>query len=136
MNSKPQINAGEMTDHQAGSWLKKMTEAAENMSGSGPLRFVSNRLPSIAGDLHEVLSDVSNKITYLESMKTARSVDQTILAQEDLRLLLETSQSIRSCLQAIETCLVPLRENLEKHWCLLAQGENQESSAPATEGSD
>ncbi|HAM4877377.1 hypothetical protein RCT21_11075 [Escherichia marmotae] len=131
MDNKIKISATGMTDRQINLYLKELAEAAEEMDSGGPLRYAVNRLPSLADGLRDVLDDMSKKITYLELVETTRSEDLTILIQEDLKLLHETSKSIRSCLQAIESCLEPLQKNREKHWRLFAQNEEQEFSIQA-----
>ncbi|EAA6836131.1 hypothetical protein D3S21_15630 [Salmonella enterica] len=125
MDNKIKISATGMTDRQINRCLKELAEAAEEMNYGGPLRYAIKRLPSLADGLRDVLDDMSRKITYLELVETTRPEDLTILIQEDLKLLHETSKSIRSCLQAIEPFLEPLQKNQEKHWRLFGQDEDR-----------
>lgn len=136
MDNKPSVSAPAMTDRQVGAWLKEMSEVAESIWGFGPLHHTAKRLPSVAGELRDLLNDISQKINYLEAVQIVRPADLSTLILEDLSLLRETSQSILCSLQAIETCFVPLQQNQEKHWRLFESGEDRESSEPTKGESD
>lgn len=135
MNDNPSVNAAAMNDLEASAWLKRMSEAAYSMEVGGITRLAATRLPELANELQMVLNDALQKITYLELAQIARSAEQTIAAQEDLKVLHETEKAIRDSLRAIMSCFQPLRENQKNRWRRFAQTEDQESSALKTTGS-
>ncbi|MFW7225992.1 MULTISPECIES: hypothetical protein [unclassified Serratia (in: enterobacteria)] len=105
MSDKTSINVASLNDFQAGEWLEYMAKAAREISSGGTLGSTRTHLRTIAGGLRDALSNISQKITYVETVKISRPEGLTTVIQEDLNLLREIEKALRDSLHSIESFL-------------------------------